>query len=377
MLKINQMSFWEKSEYFSQLDYVIVGAGIVGMSTAISLKELHPDARILIVERGVLPTGASTKNAGFTCFGSPSELLSDLNKISEDKAVLLIKKRWEGLERLLSLTGKKETEHESIGSFEMFTDNENHLFRSCKEQLDYLNHLAEKAIGKKNTYSIEPNNFGFNKVNHLIKNNYEGQINTGKMMQKLHQNSVEKGILFLYGINVSSWKDHQKSVEISTGLGEITTKKLIIATNGFTQKILPEVEVSPARAQVLITKPISNLPFRGSFHYQEGFYYFRNVGDRVLLGGGRNLQLEKETTMEFETTSIILEELKKLLQTVILPNIPHKIEASWSGIMGVGETKEPIVKKISPNVGIGVRLGGMGVAIGSLIGKEIAELMEK
>jgi len=46
----------------------------------------------------------------------------------------------------------------------------------------------------------------------------------------------------------------------------------------------------------------------------------------------------------------------------------------WAGIMGVGDTKTTIVKQHTQNIYIAVRMGGMGVAIGSLIGKEIAEI---
>ena len=43
------------------------------------------------------------------------------------------------------------------------------------------------------------------------------------------------------------------------------------------------------------------------------------------------------------------------------------------GLMGA--TKNPIVEALSENVYCGVRLGGMGVAIGSLIGNELADLI--
>ena len=56
--------------------------------------------------------------------------------------------------------------------------------------------------------------------------------------------------------------------------------------------------------------------------------------------------------------------------------MPFEIEHRWSGIMGVGQQKKPIVKQLSNNVYCGVRLGGMGVAIGSLIGKELADLIQ-
>ena len=58
-----------------------------------------------------------------------------------------------------------------------------------------------------------------------------------------------------------------------------------------------------------------------------------------------------------------------------LPDKEFKIAHRWSGIMGIGNSKNPIVTQLSENVYCGVRLGGMGVAIGSLIGKELAELV--
>ena len=45
------------------------------------------------------------------------------------------------------------------------------------------------------------------------------------------------------------------------------------------------------------------------------------------------------------------------------------------GIMGVGPSKKPIIQNISNNCVAAIRLGGMGVAIGSIVGKEAAELI--
>jgi hypothetical protein len=43
--------------------------------------------------------------------------------------------------------------------------------------------------------------------------------------------------------------------------------------------------------------------------------------------------------------------------------------------MGIGTDKKPIVSQLFENVYCGVKLGGMGVAIGSLIGQELADLV--
>jgi glycine/D-amino acid oxidase-like deaminating enzyme len=149
---------------------------------------------------------------------------------------------------------------------------------------------------------------------------------------------------------------------------------LLFATNGFASQLTNNA-VKPARAQVLITEPIPNLDIRGTFHLDKGYYYFRNFEDRILLGGGRNLDFEGETTTVLSQTEIIQNRLETLLKEVILPGKDFTIAHRWSGIMGVGSHKKPIVSQLSENVYCGVRLGGMGVAIGSLVGKELAELV--
>jgi glycine/D-amino acid oxidase-like deaminating enzyme len=148
-----------------------------------------------------------------------------------------------------------------------------------------------------------------------------------------------------------------------------------VATNGFARQLLPQLQVVPARAQVLITKPIPSLKIKGTFHYDRGYYYFRNIGNRVLFGGGRNLDFKTEETTELSLTELVQQQLEKLLREVILPEFAFEVEHRWSGIMGLGPEKTTIVMPVSEHVSCSVRMGGMGVAIGSLVGEEGAELV--
>ena len=125
----------------------------------------------------------------------------------------------------------------------------------------------------------------------------------------------------------------------------------------------------------LITAPILDLHIKGTFHLDQGYYYFRNIGNRILLGGGRNLDYVTEETTEMGETALIQNELERLLKKVILPHKDVSIAHRWSGIMGVGSQKKPIVKVLSDNIYCGVRLGGMGVAIGSIVGSDLADLI--
>jgi glycine/D-amino acid oxidase-like deaminating enzyme len=108
----------------------------------------------------------------------------------------------------------------------------------------------------------------------------------------------------------------------------------------------------------------------------EGYYYFRNIDSRILLGGGRNLDFKGEETSTFGETALIQDKLEELMWTHILPNTPFEIDLRWSGIMGMGNQKKPIIKQLANNVYCGLRLGGMGIAIGSSVGKELANLVK-
>lgn len=373
------LSYWEKDTYFSNIDVLIVGSGIVGLTAALELKSANPSRKIVVIERGFLPCGASSKNAGFSCFGSVSELLDDLTKNSEDNVFQIVEKRWKGLQRLRKNLGDQNLELYNLGGYEVFNDEV--LYGQCADKIPYLNNMLKDIIGSDSVYKnadAKIATFGFNNVSHLIENSFEGQINTGKMISSLIRKVQEIGVIVLNSLEVKQLQENEHHVEVELMNGiHFQPRKVLVATNGFAKQLLPELDVQPARAQVLITEPIENLKVAGTFHYDAGYYYFRNIDNRILFGGGRNLDFKGEETTEMKVTELIQNKLDELLKTVILPNTEYKIAQCWSGIMGVGEVKATIVKPISKNIYCAVRMGGMGVAIGSLIGKEASEMIRE
>jgi glycine/D-amino acid oxidase-like deaminating enzyme len=369
-----QLSYWEIKNWFSQIDYTIIGSGIVGLHTALRLREKYPASKILIIEKGMLPQGASTKNAGFACFGSISEIIDDLKSHTEEEVIQLIQKRWSGLQLLRKRLGDDTIDFKPYGGYELFLKDDESSFSECSNKLPFINEIL-KPLFKADVFAKEVDRFGFGNIHeNLIFNPFEAQIDTGNMMQALLKKAVAQDILILNQQTLTSYIENENSVEVALEDFSFTTKKLLFATNGFANT-LTNGAVKPARAQVLITEPIPNLDIKGTFHLDKGYYYFRNIGDRILLGGGRNLDFETENTTEFGQTEIVQKKLEDLLKKVILPNQEVQIEHRWSGIMGIGNSKKPIAEQLSENVYCGVRLGGMGVAIGSIIGTELADLV--
>ena len=370
---MSTVSYWERESFLEKRDYIIVGSGIVGLTCALELKQLDPQASITILEKGFLPAGASTKNAGFTCFGSPSELLDDLNHLNAEDVFKLVENRVNGLAKLRRIVGDKNMEYKEYGSYELFKDTE--LYHKCMDNLEYLNKQL-KPIFNQNTFEVftKPKDFGLAKESLLIKNVFEGQLNTGLMMKILITLATKAGVEILNGFTVAHIAKINEGWKVLGKQSSIETKKLILCNNAFASKLLPELDLKPARAQVLITKPVKNLKIKGCFHMDKGYYYFRNVANRVLLGGGRNLDFKAEETFEMSTSVKIQEHLKTLLKTKILPNQEFEIDRSWSGIMGMGNSKTTLLKQLDESLFCAIRLGGMGVALGTDVGQKVANL---
>lgn len=372
-------SIWEKESFYAPQDIIIVGSGFVGLWSAYYLKKNNPSLSIAIIDRGIIPTGASTRNAGFSCFGSVTELMADTLNIGEDKMLEIVEMRYRGLKKIRKTFRGADIGYEETGGYELITPEQGIEINLLRSNIDWLNQRLKGITRKTKTFQIGDariGQFGFRGVTHLIENRLEGELHSGKLCQALLQLIQSLGVTVLNNIEIKQFAHFNGKIELETNLPtNLYTGKLLICTNAFAKQLLPELDVEPARGQILVTAPIPNLKWKGTFHYDEGFYYFRNLNNRVLLGGARNKAFEAEHTYDLSTTSTIQDELERFLKEIILPGQEYQVEYRWSGIMGTGGDKKPILRELSKDIFCAVRMGGMGVALAPQVGKWVSKNM--
>ncbi|MCC5916762.1 MAG: FAD-binding oxidoreductase [Cryomorphaceae bacterium] len=363
------LSFWQFPSVDKRWDFCIVGGGITGALSAWFLKIKHPNATIAILDKHGQPQGATTRNAGFACFGSISEYLDDADKHGKQYAGELMMQRYEGLQILQDIFKVRNIQWEQNGGLEIFTPQEVSLFQECADHLFEVNQwfgLSLQPFKVKNEVVCE---FNLSRGTQVIYNQIEGAIHSGLMLQQLYGMLHQKGVEFYRDIAVTAVQNIGDKVELDTDRGTIITQECVIAVNGLAQQLLPELDVYPNRGQILVTSPLPNHYRPGNFHYQQGYYYLRHLPDmRVLIGGGRHLDKENEQTDSMETTERIQNDLERVLKEVFLPDADYQIDFRWAGTMAFGSKNEktPLVGR-KGNIHYIVRLGGMGVALAPYI----------
>lgn len=363
-------SFWER-RVFVDHDVVVVGAGLVGLSAALAAKAARPSARVLVVERGLLPTGASTRSAGFACFGSLTELVHDVDTEGLEATLALVDRRRRGLRLLRDRLGDAALDYRPCGGWELLPDD------AALSRLDALDAALRPLFGGpvlvRDDDHLAP--FGFAGARHLVSLPHEGALDPARAVDALLRQCRAADVPVWTGAAVQRLEEQGAAVDVVLPGLTLRAGQVIVATNAFATELLPELEIVPGRGQVLVTEPVPDLPFRGVFHLDEGYVYFRDVDGRVLLGGGRNRFREAETSSALVVTPPVQDWLDTLLREVVLPGRDVRVAHRWAGIMAFGPGRAPIVRRVGARTVVAARLGGMGVALGSLVGDEAAALL--
>jgi hypothetical protein len=240
-------------------------------------------------------------------------------------------------------------------------------------------------------YSDRIREMGFGRTAALTFCPLEGSLHSGRMLRALKHKVLSLGVEILGGTEVHELESEAGMVEIRcrTAAGRrlnFRASVVGVCTDGLTRRLIPELDVHPARGQVLVAR-ILNAPVPvGTFHAEEGYFYFRNLeNNEILVGGGRHLAKDEEFTDSLAISQRIQQSLEDFLKERVLPPGTHfEILQRWSGTMAFARqeavgTKTPVVGPVPglPGIHTATRTSGMGVALGMVLGEELCESMLK
>ena len=368
-------TIWEKESFFADCDIMIAGSGLLGLWTAFELKQQKPSLDILVIDKYPIPQGASTRNAGFACFGSPSEIIHDVETLGEEATWDIVDMRYRGIQKIRQYCKDDLIGYEPSGGYEVFNSSNAYL-SVVREKLPWLNDKMKVITGAGESFAWTSEKitlFGLSGFDSMTENRLEGALHSGKLVLYLQSALAAKGVRFLHSTELLAWQQLSSNICIETNHGKLHAQRLVIAANAFNTSLQSHDEIVPGRGQVIVTSPIPSLKLYGTFHFDEGFYYFRNVGNRILLGGARNISFDSEKTTSFETSEPVQSRLRAFLHQHIGQAYDYTIDYSWSGIMAFTGTGLPTIHKPDEHVFMATSCNGMGVALTPIFAEKLTK----
>jgi glycine/D-amino acid oxidase-like deaminating enzyme len=270
--------------------------------------------------------------------------------------------------------GTKQIGYKHTGGVELFHQTDQAKFQGIIDELPALNQLMYEATGLKHTYSsVDIGMLSDHLLPLSIRNAYEGELNPVLMMDALYTKAVTMGVHIFKGVRVLNL-DHEKHLGLLDNGEHIHFDKAVICTNSLARQFYPELDVSPAPNYVMYAYCPHDIGWESCYHMHDGYVYFRRIDSEfILIGGGRHI-LEHPMTDSEASKNQILSYLNCQLRQLI-PKADFSIKGYWKGYLGVGAERMPIISEVEQDIYCAVRLGGMGVAIGSYLGNAVTELI--
>lgn len=361
------ISYWLDESQISKspknYDYLIIGAGIAGLSAAYWLEKNSPQAQIAIIDKFSLAYGASGRNAGFVTCGSALHF----NKLHEKFGLQQAQEIWQFSEGNRELLLKEiiqnqasQVDYKTTGSCTVIPDEtQSEKFEKILQTMKSA-HIAVDMIDAqtlKKEYAVKSSAGA-------LEYKHDGIIHPVKLLKQIQ--SKLKNTDFIFGEEVFQIQSNENSVQIKTQKQNYSAAKAFVCLNGFVSQLMPEFSniIKPQRGQIIVTEPMPQM-IKGPCYLTQHLCYFRQLQTgEILIGGFRNHDTENENTAHDQATEKIQAALEDFAKTYFENTTNIKINYRWSGIMGFSPDEQMIIGEHPQIKNIHVMAGCSGHGMG-------------
>jgi len=357
-----------------KIDFAIVGSGYTGLAAARVLA--NAGNSVVVLEENNIGWGASSRNGGMATPG----LKQDIYKIYKKYGIKYAKEFWKASVSAIDLL------EDIIDEYKINCDwhRGGHIALACKQSHfnkmpEYANwikkHLGhEKTIVKKREIKTE---IGTDFYYGGLSDEISGGLQPSKFVNGFAKALVGLGVYLCENSRVDSIKRKSSFYEVLTARGLIKAKDVIIATNGYTDSLVPELKpkIFPVGSYIIVSDVLSKelqlcLSPKGRMFYDSKWFinYFRLTPDGRMLWGGRN---DLSTNLDLsESATILSKEVRRVFPELETVKFTH----TWTGKLGITFDLMPHIGKIN-GIYYAFGYGGHGLSIATYLGTEIGLLL--
>ena len=358
-----------------ECEWLIIGAGFTGLSSARKLGQIYPNQKIILVDAQLAGEGASSRNSGYLVdttlndgFTSNKELenykkKADIYKLGIDAVKKFIKEHqvdcdWNECGKYFASSNKEDKK-----ILENFSDT---LSKLGFEHKILFNKDLIKRLGT-NFYNIALHTKGG-----IL-------LHPGKLVRAMIDTLPENVSLYENSF-LLNWRKLNGVITCNFKNGSIKTKKIIFATNGFLKSLGIKKNYNfPITLTASMTRPLTDKEYKSIGEPKEwGVLPVKPMGATIRMTKDRRI-LIRNTAEVHNPYKMSESELKKrsIKQKIGIkkrfPQLPNDIiKSTWSGIVSRTRNSSQIFEKLDDNVFVAGCYNGSGIGVGTLFGEQIA-----
>jgi glycine/D-amino acid oxidase-like deaminating enzyme len=356
-------------------DWLIIGAGYTGLSAARKLSQLYPNQKIILVDAQLAGEGASSRNSGYLV----DTTLND--GFTSNKELENYKKKADiyalGINAVKKFINEYQVDCDwnECGKYFASSKSEDKKiltnFSNTLSQLGYEHNLLFKnEIYKR---------LGTSFYNIALQTKGGILLHPGKLVRAMID-ILPSNICLYENSHLLNWNKNKDTILCNFKNGNINTKKIIFATNGFLKSLGIKSNYNfPITLTASMTRSLTDEEFKLIKEPREwGILPVRPMGATIRTTKDRRILIRNtaEVHNPFKMSKSDLEK-RSINQKIGIkkrfPQLPNDIiQSSWSGIVSRTRNSSQIFEKIDKNIFAAGCYNGSGIGVGTLFGEQIA-----
>ena len=356
-------------------EWLIVGAGYTGLSAARKLAQLYPNQKILLVDAQLAGEGASSRNSGYLVDSTLNDGFTSNKELENYKKKADIYKL--GIEAVKRFIKEYQVDcdwNECGKYFASSKEDDKKILENFADTLSKLgfehNLLSNKDLKKR---------LGTNFYNIALHTKGGILLHPGKLVRAM-VDTLPENVSLYENSSLLKWKKVNDTVVCNFKNGNVKTKKIIFATNGFLKSLGIKSNYNfPITLTASMTRSLTDAEFNSIGKPNEwGVLPVRPMGATIRMTKDRRILIRntaevhnpyKMSKSELDKRSIN----QKLGIKKRFPSLADDIiESSWSGIVSRTRNSSQIFEKIDNNIFAAGCYNGSGIGVGTLFGEQIA-----
>ncbi|MBI5825463.1 MAG: FAD-binding oxidoreductase [Chloroflexi bacterium] len=361
----------------ADVDVAVIGGGYTGLSAARTLAKQN--INVAVLEAETIGWGASSRNGGMALTGLKVGMATVIKKYGRELAKKLFQYSLDSVNTVEQIVNEENINCGFARTGHLLAANKPKHYEALKDEVKFMakefNHKV-RLVSKSELKS----EIGSNVYHGALVDEMSGGLNPAQFVAGLAAAAEKAGAVLCANARVNKIERGERRFVIETERGSLSAKSILVATSGYTGNVtkILQRKVIPIGSFIIATEKLSDelanelSPHnRMIFDYKHFLNYFRLWDNRMIFGGRAAFFPENEKTIE-QSAEILRREMVS-----VFPQLKDtKVDYAWGGTLDFAFDQMTHVGEVD---GMFYSLGyaGHGVAMGTHLGKTVAEAMVK